>query len=173
MAIFIRTVSNTLYINDQSIVSNRTTLPIYGSLVDSNNYFAMLLHGQKWEYLSSDLKVKALVSATKLIENLNFAGSKANASQPLQFPRGTDTLVPVAIEEATYELALALLKGIDPDTERDNLSVTVQAYGSLRSEFNRSSPPPYIVAGIPSATAWNKLLPFLEPRTAVTLSRIN
>lgn len=173
MAIYIRSVVSTIVFTDVSSVANLTTLPIYGTIAKANNYFAILLHGQKWEYLSNDLKVKALVTATKLIDQLNFAGVKTSSDQALQFPRGTDTLVPVAIEEANYELALALLKGIDPDTERDNLSVTVQAYGSLRSEYNRNSLPPYIVAGIPSSTAWNKLLPYLEPRLAVTLSRIN
>jgi len=157
---------------DSVNVANGTTLPTYGSVEKADNFFSWLLEGQRWTAtLDRRKKMQALVSATKLIERLNFAGTKASASQDLQFPRGTDTLVPVEIEEATYEVALALLKGIDPDTERDNLSATVQAYGSVRTEYDRTSLPPYIVAGIPSQTAWIKLLPFLEARRVVKLSR--
>ena len=171
MAIIIRDVTSVFQPVQSATAANSSLFPFYGSLQGSNNYFASLLHGEKWEYLRIDRKVKALISASKRIDQLNFAGTKTDASQPLQFPRGTDTLVPVEIEEATYEVALALLKGIDPDTERDNLSATVQAYGSVRTEYDRTSLPPYIVAGIPSQTAWIKLLPFLEARRVVKLSR--
>lgn len=152
-------------------MANGTTLPIYGTIQGADNYFAMMLEGQRWAYTDRLRKLQALVSATKRIDRLNFAGSQYDASQQLQFPRGTDTIVPVDIEQACYELALALLKGIDPDTERDNLSAIVQGYGTLRSEFDRSSVPAYIAAGIPSATAWNYLLPYLKPRTELDIRR--
>lgn len=171
MAEIIRNADSVLYLTSGVTAANTSNILVYGSIEKADNYFASVLHGQKWEYLDRSLKAKALVSATKLIEQLNFAGTPTVPSQPLSFPRGTDTLVPVAIEEATYELALALLKGIDPDTERDNLSMTVQGYGTVKAEYNRASPPPYIVSGIPSPTAWHKLLPFLEERRAVRITR--
>ncbi len=162
MAVYSRTVVSNLYFQQSLIISNGSTLPIYGTLERANNYFGSMLEGQLWEYTESSKRFRALVSATKRIDRLRFDGDMASADQPLQFPRGTDTIVPVDIEHACYELALALLKGIDPDTEQDNLTMTVQAYGTLRSEHDRGITPPYFRAGIPSATAWNYLLPYLS-----------
>lgn len=173
MAIIIRQVTQTLYLTESVVVANGSTLPIYGTLEKADNYFAMMLEGQRWAYTERLTRLQALVSATRRIDRLNFVGDLVSEDQPLQFPRGTDTVVPVQIEQACYELALALLKGVDPDTEADNLLTTVQAYGSLRSEFDRSSTQPYIRAGIPSQTAWNLLFPFLDSVRGITLRRVS
>lgn len=173
MAIIIRQVTHTLMFTEALVVANGSTVPIYGTLDKADNYFGSMLEGQKWAYTPRLRRFQALVSATKRIERLNFIGSMASADQPLQFPRGTDTLVPVEIEQACYELAMALLKGVDPDTEHDNLDKTVQAYGSLRSEMDRSLTPPHIKAGIPSATAWALLFHFLDPQRGLTLKRVS
>lgn len=173
MATIIRSVEQIVPLVDSVVVANGSTLPFYGTLEKADNYFASMLEGQLWTFSDRLRRLQALTSATKRIDRLNFVGDKASADQPLQFPRGTDTLVPVDIEQATYELALALLKGVDPDTERDNLSAIVQAYGGLRSEFDRSSVPAYTAAGIPSATAWALLLPYLMPRREMVTRRVS
>ncbi|TXH08446.1 MAG: hypothetical protein E6R03_18195 [Hyphomicrobiaceae bacterium] len=173
MATIIREVESTFYVTQDVSVANGSTLPIYGSVERGDNYFAMMLEGQRWMDTPRLRKLQALVSATRRIEQLRFYGEKHDASQPLQFPRGTDTLVPVEIEQACYELAQTLLKGVDPDKEADNLSVTVLAFGQLRSEQDRSFVPPYVRAGIPSQTAWNLLLPFLDPDLGITLQRVS
>lgn len=173
MAIIVRSVESILYFTEGMVVANGSTVPFYGTLERADNYFAMMLEGQRWAYTPRLKRVQALVSATKRIDRLNFVGEMADASQPLQFPRGTDTTVPVDIEQACYELALVLLKGVDPDTEADNLTADVQAYGSLRSEYDRSITLPYIRAGIPSLTAWNLLFPYLDPVRGITLRRVS
>jgi hypothetical protein len=173
MAVIIREIVQTLSFVEVVVPANGSTVPIYGTIERADNYFAMMLEGQRWAFTERLKRLQALVSATRRIDRLNFKGEMADASQPLQFPRGTDTVVPVEIEQACYELALVLLKGVDPDTEADNLSATVQAYGSLRSEFDRTSIPPYIRAGIPSLTAWNLLFPFLDPVRGITLRRVS
>lgn len=173
MAIIIRSVGNIFYIGQGVVVNNLTTLPIYGSIEKADNYFAMVLHGMRWQDTDRTRKLQALVTATKIIDRLNFIGVKASESQPLQFPRGTDTLVPVAIEEATYELALVLLKGVDPDTEKDNLYTNSQAYGPVRTDYNRQAVPMHTVHGIPSPTAWNLLFPYLLARVGLTICRVD
>lgn len=173
MATIIREVTDVLLMTQEVPVANASTLLIYGSVDRADNYFAMMLEAQRWHYTERLRKMQALVSATRRIDRLNFVGEMADASQDLQFPRGTDTTVPVEIEQACYELALVLLKGVDPDTEHDNLSMVVQAYGGLRSEFDRTTVPPYIKAGIPSQTAWNLLLPWLQPVTGLELRRVS
>ncbi len=171
MPLIDRSVESTLLLTQSVIVANGSTLPIYGTLEKADNYFARMREGQRWVYTDRLKRLQALVSATKRIDRLNFQGDMASADQPLQFPRGTDTEVPVDIEQACYELALVLLKGVDPDTEQDNLSHTVQAFGGLRSEYDRSFVPAYLRAGIPSATAWNLLLPYLKERREIEIRR--
>lgn len=173
MAIIIREVTSVLYLTQSVSVSNGSTVPMYGSVEKADNYYALMLEGQRWNATDRLRKTQALVSATRRIDQLNFIGQKADPLQPLQFPRGTDTLVPVAIEQACFELAQELLKGVDPNTERDNTLATVQAFGQLRSEFDRNSVLPYMVAGIPSATAWNLLFPFLAERREMKLTRVS
>lgn len=173
MATIIREATNTFYVGQSVSVANGSTLPTYGSVEGGDKYFAMMLEGQRWMCSTHLKKTQALVSATRRIETLSFYGVKADASQPLQFPRGTDTTVPVEIEQATYELAQVLLKGVNPDIEADNLSVTTQAFAQIRSQFDRAFVPPYVRAGIPSQTAWNLLMPFLRPQLGVTLVRVD
>ncbi len=173
MPIFIRGAQSNLTLVQDVDVQLVRTLNIYGTLEKADVYFGSLLHGQRWLYSDVTRKRQALNEATQRIDCLSFIGVMASASQPLQFPRGTDTLVPVAIERACYEVALAILSGVDPDTERDNLSVTVQAYGGLRTEYDRTGVPAHYAAGIPSATAWQYLLPFLEPQLGIHNNRVS
>jgi hypothetical protein len=173
MATIIREVESALTLVQDVVVELVTTFNIYGTLAGADAYHGSMLRGQRWTYADQIRKRQALNEATMRIDTLNFVGEKYDASQPLQFPRGTDTLVPVAIERACYELANALLKGVDPDTERDNLTAVVQAYGGLRSEFDRASVPAHFAAGIPSFTAWQLLLPYLEPQLGMVNRRIS
>lgn len=168
-----RTTSDTLYVNQSVVVTNNKTVPYYGTVEDADNYFSSTLEGQRWMASTRDRKSKALVSATKRIDRLNFIGIKHDNAQPLQFPRGTDTLVPVEIQQACYELAQALLKGVDPDTEADNTLTTFQGYGGLRTEYNRNSVQPWIIAGIPCKIAWDLLWPFLDERRKIVLTKVS
>lgn len=173
MPVFNQTASDILYFNQAVQVTNGKTVPCYGTVEDADNYFGMTLEGQRWMATSRDRKYKALVSATKRIDRLNFKGVMAVADQPLQFPRGTDTLVPVEIQQACYELAQALLKGVDPDTEADLILTTFQGYGGLRTEYNRSSVQPWIIAGIPCKMAWDLLWPYLDERRGMVLTKVS
>ena len=173
MAIIIRSVSQTLVLQEFIVHENASVYPMYGTLTKADNYFGSMLEGQRWIYTERSKRIKALVSATKRIDRLNFLGEKTDSSQPLQFPRGTDTLVPVEIEEACYHIADALLKGVDPETEADNLPTSLLAYGGLRTEYDRSVINAWTRAGIPSQHAWNLLLPFLASRTELYIRRTN
>jgi hypothetical protein len=98
----------------------------------------------------------------------------AEASQPLEFPRGADTTVPDAICQAQYELAYSLLDGIDPQMELENLSVTAQGYAEVRTHFERNMVPiEHIINLVPNPLAWSLLKPFLRDDQAVRLSRVS
>jgi hypothetical protein len=170
----------------------------YGTLLEANDYFDARLHEDIWTDTSDTDREKALQAATRIIDNLNFKGEKAavysvmydsggneltytdadlrtaDLSQPLEFPRTTDTDVPDQIKMACWEIAYALLDEIDPDLELENLAVTSQSIASIRTSYDRvNSQIEHVVNGIPSATAWRYLRPFLRDSEAIILSRVD
>jgi hypothetical protein len=174
MAEIIRTINQEFYVSNAVYAEvTSTLLPIYGSVEKANNYFSSRLNCQKWNNFDNTKKFVALVEGTRYVEKLNYSGVKASDTQALQFPRGTDTLVPVNIEYACYEIAYALLKGVNPTTERENLFVKVQGYGQFRTEYRNDTVMPWIAAGIPSLEAWEYLLPYILPRLELDLLRSN
>ncbi len=166
----------------------------YGDVSEAEEYFALRLHERAWSNASVAAKPKALWAAALIVDALNFKGVKhsvyellranpaasnenirqAEAAQPLEFPRGADTDVPQAIRIAAYEIAHALLDGKDPELELENLGITSQGFGSVRTAYNRSQVSiEHIINGIPSAAAWRLLKPFLRDDEAIKLSRIS
>lgn len=164
----------------------------YGSVEDADDYFAAQLHVGDWAGLSSDLKLRALTAATLDIDSLAFAGVKnaeyvyalanpgataeelaaAAAEQELEFPRDAATDVPLAVEQATYEIALARLEGRDPGREFEALKVTSDGAGSTRVSFDReNSPQEHLANGIVSFAGWRFLKPFLAPRNSFKINR--
>lgn len=164
-------------LNDDLVLDESMTMevtgfvPMYGSIAGADRYFSEQLYGELWTVSSTELKQKALITATRAIDNLRFAGRKNVATQPLEYPRNGDTEVPASIQRATYEEALARLKGVDPDTEYGNLNVTARVFGKVRTDYDVRNAPAHIVAGIGSKRAWDLLTPYLDPATSVRLRR--
>jgi hypothetical protein len=170
---------------------------IYGSLTEANEYFANRLHETAWTGASSATRSKALIAARAIIDALNYKGVKrsvytlcgpsaetssvslddiraAEASQPLEFPRGGDTAVPEAIRIAEYEIAHSLLDGKDPELELENLAVSAMGYGAVKTSYERSQLPiEHIINMVPSSVAWRLLKPFLRDSDALRLSRLS
>ncbi len=166
----------------------------YGSVAEADDYFSRRLHESAWSGALAADRPKALFAATMIIDALNFKGKKspvytlldanpsasdedirvAEASQPLEFSRGEDTEVPMAIRTACYEIAHALLDGKDPELELENLGIVSQGFGSVRTTYSRSQVPiEHIINGIPSAQAWRLLKPFLRDDEAIKMSRVS
>ncbi|MFA6270830.1 MAG: hypothetical protein WC657_06525, partial [Candidatus Paceibacterota bacterium] len=168
----------------------------YATVSEADTYFSERLHSTVWDNASVADQTKALLQATRDIDCLNFKGYKATvatllsgvydvslvdpatiraaeAAQELEFPRGTDTVVPPIIQRACFEIAYALLDGVDPDTELENLAVVSQGYAGVRTTYNRIQQPiEHLVAGIASATAWRMLKPFIRDGQAIKTSRV-
>ena len=166
----------------------------YGTVSEANTYFESRLHEYAWGDADIADRPRALFAATQIVDSLNFKGVKhavyelqlantsatdeeireAEASQPLEFPRGADTVVPEAIRKAAYEIAHSLLEGKDPEMELENLGITSQGYASVRTTYNRAQVPiEHLVNGIPNALAWRWLRPFLRDEDAIRLSRVS
>ena len=170
----------------------------YGTLSEANDYFNTRLHSDLWEGTDPAERTKALYSATRAIDRLDFAGEKAaaytyrqgltNPNQPsatellaiqaagitqtLEFPRGADSTVPEDIEIACYELAYALLDGKDPQFELENLAMISQGYSAVRNTADRGYAQEHLLAGIPSTSAWSYLKPYLRENKEIRVVRL-
>jgi hypothetical protein len=165
-------------------------------IAEATSYFAQRLHEVAWSAASESDREKSLIAARGIIDALNFKGVKASvytlsgssdttglspediqaaeASQPLEFPRGEDTEVPEAIRIAEYEIAYALLDGKDPEIELENLAISAMGYGTVKTTYERAQLPiEHIVNLCPSSTAWRLLRPFLRDSDALHLSRMS
>lgn len=145
----------------------------YISLEDATLYFDDRLNSQVWYDAEPNDQSRALKTATRMIDRLNFIGSRTSTTQALQFPRGGDTTIPSDIKYACCEIAYALLDGIDVEKEIENLDMVSQGIGNVRSTYARTSKPAHILAGIPSIVAWRYLLPYLPDPRIVTVTRVN
>lgn len=166
----------------------------YGTLQEADTYFENRLHEDIWFATSILDRPKALLRATQTIDALNYKGHKhtvwdlyqededatedqirvANLAQTLEFPRGSDLVEPTVIQIACFECAYMLLSGVDPDAELEQLAVVSQGIASVRTTYNRSQQPiEHLLHGIPSATAWRYLKPFLRDGYQVKLSRVS
>jgi len=175
---------------------------MYSTVADANTYFDGRLYSTVWSAASTPDKTKAMEQATRIIDRLNFAGEKhaahlvrfsltgrndfeisltlaqqalvldAGLTQATEFPRGDDTTVPEDIFLACYEIAIALLDGVNPDEEFNDLGVVSEGYSSVRTTYDRTTVPEHTNAGIPSATAWRYLKPYLRSGHGVKLSRV-
>lgn len=164
----------------------------YGTLGEAEDYFAARLHEYAWTDAAPANRPKALRAATQIIDALSFKGEKAvvctlitadpdataaeiraaSATQPLEFPRGTDTEVPEAIRIAAYEIAHSLLDGKDPEAELEKLGITSQGFESVRTTYARNQVPiEHIINGIPNALAWRLIRPFLRDSASIKLLR--
>lgn len=170
------------------------TSDFYGTVVEANEYFSLRLHERAWTDAIPTDRSKALWAATVIIDALNFKGHRATvytlleatplatdeeireaeASQPLEFPRGADTVVPEDIRRATYEIAHAMLDGKDPELELETLGIVSQGYASVRTSYSRNQVPiEHIINGVPSPQAWRWLKPFLRDDDQIVLSRVS
>ncbi len=134
-------------------------------------FFDRILNKRPWECAGSSERDIALAQATDIIDRLNFLGEKTDENQTNQFPRKDDTVVPDDIKRASSAIALALLDGVDPELEYENLHLKSQGYGSIRASYDQVPPQPHTVAGIPSVTAWRYLKPYLRDPNTIDLFR--
>jgi len=149
-----------------------SALTAYATSDWANTYFGNKLVTDAWDATASN-KNKALAQATSMIDRLNFRGVKTDLTQALQFPRDDDAVVPDDIKAACCEIAYSLLDDMDVELEFDNLSIISQSFSNVRSAYDRSTKPEHIAAGVPSATAWRYLKPYLLDVRVVGLNRIS
>ena len=170
----------------------------YSTRVEADAYFAERLHSALWDASSVADRNTSLIQASRIIDDLQFAGMKnaahvvwlplkdniltdanrlainvAGATQALDFPRGSDTSIPTDIKEACNEIAFALLDGRDPDADTEGLTQISQGFSSVRSTYTRAYIPEHLVNGVPSATAWRRLKRYVVDKAGTRISRVS
>lgn len=96
----------------------------------------------------------------------------AASTQELEFPRGSDMDIPSDIKIASYEIAFALLDGVDADIEYEDQQVVSQGYAGVRTTYDRDSVQEHTNSGVPSATAWRYLKPYLRQDNSIKIHRV-
>ncbi len=127
----------------------------YASVAEGDAYHEGHLYATAWTAATTANKEKALVFATRLIDaEFRFKGTKANATQALQWPReacrdpdGTDYLasdaVPTAVVQATCEMARELLVK-DRTVAYPGEGLKYQNVGSTQTGYDKTDTPPVI-----------------------------
>jgi hypothetical protein len=91
----------------------------YLSVAAADDLANLYLGTLSWASASTDNKGRALIMATRYLDQLSYIGDKASTSQALLWPRSeaecgdwsfTSSEIPQPIKQATFDLAEALLK---------------------------------------------------------------
>ena len=97
----------------------------YVTLAEANTYFETVPDSTTWDNKTDDQKNRALISATRWIDSLNFYGDRCDDGQALKWPRNNYevdnvelacTAIPKDIKYAQYELSRALANETDAMT---------------------------------------------------------
>lgn len=137
----------------------------YVTLAEANAYFETTPDDSTWTDKTDDQKNRALISATRFIDDFEFYGKRCTTTQALKWPRkeykvdGVElkcTFVPDEVKVGTFELARALAnnptaltgsKGTDGTYEEVKL-------GDLEVKYNTTSQNPGMVNTILDVFPW-------------------
>jgi|TARA_R110002126_G_scaffold97505_1_gene227116 hypothetical protein len=120
------------------------------TLEEANAYFETVPSSSTWDDKNNDQKNRAIISATRWIDSLNFYGDRCDNGQALSWPRNnyhvdrvelTCSAIPADIKYATYELARALANDTDAvtgNTGTEGLYEEVEL-GELKVKYNTDS----------------------------------
>jgi len=145
----------------------------YISLVDADNYFNERLENSIWFETIVEDKTRALLTAVRYIDRLNYSGSKSNSSQNYEFPRNGGVNVPLDIQYACCEIAYNLLDGRDPEFESEHVHVGTSNLSTVKVSKDTDNVPVYILHNIPSSLAWSYLRPYLLDTHTLCIQRTN
>ncbi len=122
----------------------------YVTLAEADAYFETVPSSTQWDNKQDDNKKRALISATRWIDTLNFYGDRCDSSQALSWPRNnyhvdrvelTCSAIPADIKYAAFELARALANDTDSitgNTGDKGLYEEVEL-GDLKVKYNTDS----------------------------------
>lgn len=122
----------------------------YVTLAEANTYFETVPDSTTWDNKTDDQKNRALISATRWIDSLNFYGDRCDDGQALKWPRNNYhvddvelacTAIPKDIKYAQYELSRALANETDAITGNKGTDGTYEEVklGDIEVKYNTDS----------------------------------
>ena len=122
----------------------------YVTLAEADSYFETVPDSTTWDNKTDDQKNRALISATRWIDNHVFYGDRCDVEQALSWPRNnyhvdrvelTCSVIPADIKYATYELARALANDTESITGSTGDTGLYEAVklGDLEVKYNTAS----------------------------------
>lgn len=94
------------------------TANTYLTIAEGNDFADQMLGTLKWASSGEDLKAKALVMATRYLDELEYIGDRVTTTQALAWPRTeaacgdwsfSTTVIPKPVQQATFDVAELLL----------------------------------------------------------------
>lgn len=137
----------------------------YVTLAEANSYFETTPDSTNWDNKTDDQKNRAIISATRFLDVLNFYGQRCTTTQALKWPRKeftVDTIklactfIPDEIKIATFELARALANNTDAvtgSTGTEGIYDEVEL-GDLRVKYNAATQTPGVINNIFDVYPW-------------------
>ncbi len=122
----------------------------YVTLAEANSYFETSPDDSTWTNKTDDQKNRALISATRWIDSLNYYGDRCDEGQALKWPRNNlevddvemvCTAIPNNIKYAQYELARALANDTDAITGNTGTAGVAKEVelGELKVKYSEAS----------------------------------
>lgn len=145
----------------------------YASIKEADDYYDTQLYRLNWEGAQSGTKSRALLTATRLLdEQISWFGSKSNSAQSLGWPRfntaDTDgvsvgsTTIPQFMVNAVSELAGHLIaenRTADPETK----GFSAMKAGELQLTIDKKD-----VKEVLPNSVWAMLLPYGQKKSKIT-----
>ena len=122
----------------------------YVTLAEANSYFETVPDSSTWTDKTDDAKNRALISACRWIDSLNYYGDRCDEEQALKWPRNNYevddvelvcTAIPNGIKYAQYELARALANETDSLTGNKGTDGNIEEVklGEIEVKYAKSS----------------------------------
>lgn len=134
---------------------------MYLTLDEADIYLESVMDTSAWDMSTDALRTRAIKASQKIIEALNTTGTLVDG-EPVD-----------DIKDATVEIALKLLDGVDPQEELHSFTIKEMQFDRLKQTNKSGETPLHIIAGVPSVTAFNILRRYMPDITTVRLSRID
>lgn len=146
----------------------------YADEVFADTYFGERLDAESWDSAASPLRLKALKQATHDVDNLNFVGGKTDPDQANEFPRRGDTVVPVEVQEACCEQAIALLEGLSAKKIHRKAGISSESVGDASRSYGPGGRTQLLAEnlGLSSQEAMRKLHEWMVDPRDVTVERV-
>lgn len=148
----------------------------YASVAEADRYLAVdPVRAAPWAALTADTKGSRLIAATRRLDLLDFSGKRAEADQPLAWPRVNSTRngasrdpgsgVPLEVQNATILLAGSI--ATDPtqaEAGGSGSNIRRERVGPIETEYFRPTIP-----GLPlqDRTAFDVIAPWLSGATGL------